>query len=250
MKKEVFEKWNKRSEEKAKRLLYNPVFQDDIKNLRKKWGIPIEGIKTNKKAEEFEMWLCNESDRWHKNEWPKYREELLKLKQNDYLQYEQRLKIVNGQNPLNAFKNDIKKLVKKNYLSPRWEDKVETYLRFNENLQAPMGLVVELKNSKDDSSLEEIVLHIEKDTTLQDIKDEWKSIEFFQNKLPYKTQKTFQSIDEKNLERGKRAYELKKGGRTLKEVAKILNEEFQIDCFWTDVSKYIERYKKQVGIMT
>lgn len=245
---EYLKKLSKRFKQKAMLLVSNPDFQDDILRLRKKWSIPKEGIKSNEESEKWHRNLYIAADQYTKEEWSKHRSELDKLKkQGKYLKLEKRQKELNDAGPINAFRIDIKLMVKKYNLSPRWEESIRRYLLFNNvnNIGGFLGISIRTETDPE-SDIKKILLEIDEDTTLEDVKQFWSTIKFHQEHLRYKKQKKFQPIT--YLERNKDAYELLKTGKSYKEIADILSRKYKKIYTYFEIGDFIKRHKLKVGI--
>lgn len=234
--------------QRAKLLIARPDFQKDMLKLRQKWEIPKEGLKDEDENQQWRHNFNKSDDDFVKNEWPKYRKGLEKLeKHGNFFEHEKRLKEINSFAPLNAFRLDIKALIKKYRLPLRWESSLQRYLLFNDADNMSLHIGITMSTTRDeDTNLDILRIEIEDDTTLEDIKASWKDIKHHQRKLNSRTQEKFQPI--KNFERDKRAYELDHSGKMLKEIAVILNKEAGKEYEWSDVSKFIERHRKKLGI--
>jgi len=171
MKKENLEKEWKRYNQKLALLFENPEFKKDIHRIRKEYGLPPDGMPTDKQSEKFEYWLCEEQDKFYKNEFPKYRNELEQLrKSDDYLGYKNRLSEVNNYAPLNRlFKVHVVNLIKKYNLSPSLKNTLNSYIRHG-NRCMKIGLGVIIQDTRDEYTGQgQIKIVIQEDTTLEEL---------------------------------------------------------------------------------
>lgn len=245
---DYFKKLSFRFRQKVKLQFSNPKFQEDIVILRKKWGIPDFGLKTSEEIEQWHHGLYEQSDRYTKEEWPKHRAESNKLRsQGRYVEYENKLKELNNTDPINAFRLDIKSVIKKYNLPPRWEETVKSFFFFNNlnKLDSMIGIVIKIETDPENEQ-ERVWLGIEEDTTIEEIRKQWPMIKLHQNRLRYKRQKIFQPI--KNFDRDKKAYDLKQLGKSYDEIAGILSENYNKEYGYEDAGSFIKRHKHKVGI--
>lgn len=248
MKKKYIEAAAKRIKQQASVLVARPDFQRDMLELRNKWSIPKEGITAQSENEDWYKQLQRTTDDYFTKIWPKYKSELEKLKnEGETRKHKARVKELNDLAPLNAFRIDIRKLLKKYKLSPKWENPVKRYLLFNkaELMDIPIGVTIRTEPSKEIGT-EKLLLEIEENTTLADIKAIWPKVKFFQENLSYYKQKKYQPI--KQLERDKRAYELQVEGKTLDQIGVTLEAEFGSSLDYSQTLTIINRYKKRLNI--
>lgn len=238
-----------RLDQKKKLLISQPQFQKDILELRGKWNIPSDGLKN---ADEIESWfhqLYEDSDKYSDETWPKYRLEFEKLRRDrKFLEREKLNKKLNDENPINAFRIDIKSLVKKHNLAPRWHDAIKGYLLSNTQDGMSMFLGISIRIERDeDNGLEELLLHIPEDTTLPDMEKFWPWVRLHLKRLSYRKQEKFQPL--KNLERDKRIFELAEQDMSYNDIAETIKKDFKVsDNFGYDsVSRILSRYRERIG---
>jgi hypothetical protein len=246
MKSNYFDEKAKRLKQEIKVLVSRPAFQKEVAILREKWNIPSEGIKTEDDNQEWHHKLDIATDEYRNVEWPKCRAEIDRLnKERKFREAEEKRKEHNAKAPLNEFREDIWSVVRKYRLSPRWHNAIRRYILFNDpdnlNLAAGVTIVNTWENG-----MKLIALEIDGDTTLKDIKQVWPWVKRMQKDLMYKRADKFQPI--KNFERDKRIYELEQGGKTLTEIAELINVEFDSALLETEVKQIIKRYKKRLNI--
>jgi len=59
-----FDERLKRISQKLAILIDRPNFQQDIKELRRKWNIPEDGLKTEEANQEWIYWLDGQTDQY------------------------------------------------------------------------------------------------------------------------------------------------------------------------------------------
>lgn len=243
------QKQAKRLSQKKNLLVSKPSFQKDIRELREKWNIPFDGLKN---ADEIERWfhqLYEDSDRYSGETWLKYRLEFEKLRRDrKFLEREKLNKKLNDENPINAFRIDIKDMVKKHNLAPRWHDAIKGYLLSNTQDGMSMFLGISIRIERDeDNGLEELLLHIPEDTTLPEMIKFWPWVKLHQKRLSYRKQEKFQPI--KNLDRDKRIFELAEQDMSYQDIAETVKKEFEIseNFGYDSVSRILSRYRKRIG---
>lgn len=253
-----FEKSRAKRQQQALLLASRPDFQADVIELRKNWHIPTKGFgeKDHAGIEKWWDWLGEQDDKWHKEKWPKYREELKQLEKDavavkvPYTDFVDRKEAINLEQPLNAFYNDIRKLRNKYELGPSWKDGLRNYIHNNraDGLRFTVGvrMHVPFKAGADE---EELHIVIDEDTTLDDIKAAWPQVKFHQEKLSYRKRQKQQPVDPTILERGAKAYELRELKKMkLADVAEALNDKYDTVYMDYDVQTLIKNYKKTVGM--
>lgn len=248
MKNEYLKKLSIRAKQRAKLLLARPDFQEEIVEIRKKWNIPVNGLKDDEVNQKWHDWYYQSDEEYFNNVMGKRRNEVVKLKKDGkYFEAEKIERELNNAAPINALRIAIKNLLKKYKIPLSWEHAVYRYLLFNDidNMMQPIGISIH-KEIDNEIDLERMYIEIEDSTTLEDIKQEWKTIKYHQSKLNAHVKKKFQPI--KEFERDKRAYELHREGKSLKEVVNILSDETGEVYEWYDISKFIERHRKKIGI--
>jgi hypothetical protein len=246
MKKDYFAEKTKRIKQEIKVLVSRPAFQKEISDLRKKWNIPQDGIKTEDDNQEWNRNLDTATDRYHEKEWPKCRAEIDRLiKERKFREAEEKRKEHNAKAPLNEFREDIWSIVRKYRLSPRWHTGIRRYLLFNDpdnlNLTAGVTMVVTWENG-----MKRLALEIDGDTTLRDIRQVWPSVKRMQKDLMYRKADKFQPI--KNFERDKMIYELEQDGKSEKDIGDIIQQEFGDTLDYNEINIAIKRYKKRLNI--
>lgn len=230
------EKHASRLAEQIKILINNPKFIKDIVGLRKKWSIPIEGLKTNDKWKNWQEWLDDISEDFIKKN-------ILNKSNKSYKNNTRLL----DQVPVNAFNINLDNLLKKYKLSPDLKNSIRYYLLADdmENMGFSSGVSISSKYDNKDGFLNKITLNIGANTTLEDIKAIWGEVSSSQKKLPYKRQEKLQPIP--NLDRDLFIFNLKKEGKSSKEILKILQNEYDIySMSYDDINKIIQRIKKRM----
>lgn len=247
MKQEYIQKTSNRQRQFIKVLVSKPSFVNAIVALRKKWGIPEQGIQSQSELDKWYQKLEEDTEQYFDKQWPSKRQELIELRSKGNLtEHKKAQDDFNNDVPRNAFLIDIKRLAHEQKLSPRWVDGIKQYLLFNnpDNMGMFIGPVISTKMDME-FEMETISLEIEANTTLEDIKAIWPEIKEIQSRLPYIKQKKFQPL--RKFDRNKKAFELHQQGKKYREIAdefskngKTIGEE--------DIAKMIERYKRKVDI--
>lgn len=243
MKKDYIEKRKERLEQKIKLLISKPAFQKDIIELRKKWNIPVNGITNEKDNQNWNQKLLIDTDEYYLKNWPKERKEIIKLRKDKrFREAEELKKKINSQAPLNAIGDDLWSIIIKYKLSPRWHGGIKRYLLFNnpKNMGIEMGITVSMSW---EHGIKQISLEIDRDTTLEDIKEVWKWA-----KKMYKDRQSnkFQPI--KKFERDKKIYNLQKDGKTPDEIGNIIEDKFGDYLDYNDINIIVNRFKKRLNI--
>lgn len=243
-------KQQKRLQQKIKILISNPQFQKNILTLRKKWNIPKEDFSSPKDVEKWYRNLLKSTDEYFDIEWPKFRGKLLELKkQGKIKKAEKKQKKFNEKAPLNEFNDDIHKLISRHKISPKWDNFLRQYLLFNSAKNINISLSVRIQTIWDEKTkTKQISLLIDENTTIEDIKTIWSTVNFFQSTLSYRKRKKFQPIKNRIFKRDKRAYDLKQSNKTLKQIAEIMSKEFNKEYMWYEVTSFIKRHKGKLGI--
>jgi hypothetical protein len=253
-----FEKSRAKRQQQALLLASRPDFQADVIQLRKDWNIPTKGFKEkdHTSIEKWWGWLGEQDDKWHKEKWPKYYEELKQLEKDalavkvPYINFVDRMEAINLDKPLNAFYNDIRKLRNKYELGPSWKDGLRTYIHTNrvDSLRFTVGVRMHVPFEAGADN-EELHLVIDEDTTLADIKTAWPQVKFHQDKLSYRKRQRQRPVKSDTLEHGAKAYELHEIQKlNLVNTADELNDKYDTDYMYFDVSTLIKNYKKVVGM--
>lgn len=90
-----------------------------------------------------------------------------------------------------------------------------------------------------------LMLEINADTTLEDIKYMWPMVMAEQKRLPDKSKK-FQPAPKLDID--KRAFELKNLGNKMTKIADIVSKEFSLDVYtYKEASESVRRHKKRLG---
>ncbi len=245
---EHLRKLSDRFRQNAKVLVAKPEFQKDIVALRAKWNIPKKGFSNDKEYGDWDNNFLTNTDAYFDAEFPKHYKELDKLRnEGKYKEFRERQKELNDASPLNAFRIEIKNLVRKYHLSPRWEESIRRYTFFNNPKYMGHFIGIGIRIERDsENDVETILLEIDENTTLNDIKSEWPIVKFHQNRLSYKKQKKFQPIP--NFDRDRRVYELKISGVKSKDIEEIIQNEFGSSISYADIDMIVKRYKKRLNI--
>lgn len=246
MKNDYYAEKTKRLKQAIKVLVSRPAFQKEIAELRKKWSIPPEGIKTEDDNQSWNRQLDISTDEYYETEWPKCRAVIERLnKEKNFREAEDKRKECNTKAPLNEFREDIWSVVRKYRLSPRWHTGIRRYLLFNDpdNLNLTAGVTIA---TTWENGMKRISIEIDGDTTLKDIKHTWPLVKRMQKDLMYRQADKFQPI--KNFERDKRIYFLDKEGKTLIEIAETINLEFDNALLEGEIKQIIKRYKERLNI--
>ncbi len=196
----------RQAHERYKVLLGNPKFQEDVLRFRVKWSMSENGIKTDEEAE-----------KWHARH---------KKQQNEY-------------------RTDIRTMMRKHKIAPRQELTIYRYCLYNDS-HTPLSMLgtVPIQTADKEGENYTLKLVISPDTTLEDVKQVWSFVKEEQKKLL--TWKREKAQPWKNFERDKRAFELQRDNKTLRQIAKIINQEYDTDFGYSDISSIIQRYKKRV----
>lgn len=247
-----FRKLSERAKLKARKLMSRPDFQADIQALRKKWRIPETGLKTDQESEQWHRWRNELSNEFMETEWPVLARELWRMREGsktvaNYRVFQEKEKEFNERIPINDFNKDIAALITKYKQSPRFKRSLFHYLLFNgtDHIYGPIGVSVRTTGGGI-RNFTEVLIGIEADTTLADIKAAWPMIKHAQKQLPSYQQEKFQPI--RNFARDQRAYELKLAGKTYREIARTLTKEFVKIFSYADIPPLIKRHKKRLGI--
>ncbi len=229
-------------------LIARPDFQGDVKALREKFNIPMDGFKDEKTNQKWHHEFYKSSDDYFDNIWANRRDEIIKLKEKrKFLEAERLQKEINDTAPINTYRIAIKNLLKKYKVSLRWEESIRRYLLFNniDSMWLPGGITIHEEYDRD-IQLKKLSIEIEGDTRLEDIKRSWPIIKFHQKRLESHTKEKFQPI--KNFERDQEAYNLKQSGSSYNEIANTLSKKYNKVISYDDVASYIKRHKQKTGI--
>lgn len=248
MKKDYSEKKFSRSRQRAKLLIANPKFQEEVLDIRKKFNIPQNGIKTNEESEKWHHNFYVSDDTYFETNRGRIREDIERLeKEKKFREGFDLHRKFNKEAPINAFSIAIKNLLKKYKLPLNWHHSVQRYVLFN-NIDAMWypGNILIRQDIDQDTDLRTLSIEIDDTTTLDDVKNAWPMIKFRQKKLASYTKKKFQPI--KNFERDQLAYNLKQSGKKYDEIATILSKKYKKIISYDDVASYIKRHKQKIGI--
>lgn len=237
-------KTRNRLHQKAKILISDPKFQEEIKSLRKKWNISECGFVSDVENQKWHNWICEASDEFiDGNRKAEAEVENMLIKLKDWLGKEKANKEFNNRVPINDFHRDLKNLVSKYRLPINWLESVKRYLMFN-NIESMMipGNVSIVTGVGERGAL---MLEINADTTLEDIKFMWPMVMVEQKRLPDKSKK-FQPAP--MLDVDKRASELRNLGYKMSKIADMIAEEFDLDLYtYKEASESVKRHKKRLG---
>lgn len=244
MKNSHITKTRNRLRQKAKILISDPKFQEEIKSLRKKWNIPNDGFLSQDENEKWHNWIMESTDDFlDKNRSEESKLELQLIKQRDWRGKEKANQDFNGYVPINAFGLDLELLVSRYKLPSNWLEPIKRYLMFNkiESMGIPGNVMIVTGVGKHGS----LMLEINADTTLEDIKFMWPMIMAEQKRLPDKSKK-FQPAPKLDVD--KRAFELRNQGYKMTEIADIVSKEFGLDVYtYKEASESVRRHKKRLG---
>lgn len=230
--------------QKLEFLILNEEFNKDIQELRIKWNIPKNGFET---GEEDLLWqqekLYKATDDYTDN--PGTHSKYRKAKaEKDMRKREEEIKKIDDEIPINAYHNDIKKVLSKyKILNGNFKDSIEGYIKTNKiNPHSPFIL-----HEKGDlmSENREIHIRIFPETTLKDIQNNWWMVEELK-KHRWGKQKSKRQRPLDNFSLEKRIYELKKEGKSYKAISKIIKEEFKLLIPYDQISTHYQRFTKKV----
>ena len=218
----------RKTRQKTDLMIIQPKFRADIAKLRTKWKIPLEGLSTDNEFDKWQIWFHGENWKYQKIEYQKFRQ-----KHKNDSNYSIKLEYFSTKAPNNIFQQDLASLVKKYRLSPFWVLGLRGYLLRNA-IPLPAGIVIE-QSTDSVTGMPILKLVLQEDTSIKDIVTIWDTIQEHQKRLPYWKQEKSQPIY--NLERNKRAYELKVLGKSYKEIAEIL------DCAYNEAMDFVKTFK-------
>lgn len=230
-------------------LIENPKFQEEIVEIRKRFKVPLSGIKTNEESEKWHREFEGRNDNYLSSEnREKLRVEIERLEKEKKFQEGFNLyRKFNNDTPINALHIVIKKVLENFKLPLHWEHTLKRYILFNSiDLMWLPGNVSIREDFDLDTDLKRLSIEIDDTTTLEDIKYAWPTVKFHQKKLQSYTKKKIQPI--KNFKRDQEAYNLRQSGKPYNEIADILTKKFDKVITSEDIASYIKRYKKSVGI--
>ncbi len=249
MDEDYLDKLAKRQMQKIKLLVSRPEFQKDILVLREKWDIHKKGFKNEKENQKWNRELWDKEQKYFATEWPKYRDELLILRNNPktYMEHKRRQQEINNAAPINAFQIDIRVIMKKYQLSHLWDTAIKRYLLFNDLEKMGMFLGPVIVTEEDRYGFRKVLLDISDGITFDELKEFYSEIKNFQAGFGNNKQKKFQPL--KRFDRNKDAYELRQKGKSLKDIAEFLREKYkEPDITYADISDFIRRHKQRLGI--
>ena len=237
-----------RARQKAKLIIANPDFQNEVKEIREKFKIPLDGIKTNEESEKWHHKFYESDDIYFETNRKKVREEIKKLEEEKKFQEGFNLnRKFNKEGPINAFHSVIKNLLKTHKLPLNWAHNIQRYILFNSiDLMWLPGNVTVNEEFDQDTGLVKLSIGIDDSTRLKDIKESWQTIKFHQKRLESYTKGKIQPI--KNFERDQEAYNLKQSGKSYIQIAEILSKKFNKIYSYEDVGSFIKRHKQKTGI--
>lgn len=217
--------------QKAKIIIANPKFQEEVKLLREKWNIPKNGFLSETENENWHHWLSAISDEF--------------LEKNDSNGREKDINDFNKKIPLNDFYQDVKILIIKYHLPQNWHESIKRYLMFN-NIDL-MGIPGNVSIVTEFGKYGSLMLEINADTTLEDIKSIWSWVKSEQKRLPDKSIK-FQPAPMFDID--KEAFELREIGNKMSEIADLISTKFDLESYtYKSVSESIKRHKKRIGVL-
>jgi len=232
--------------QKAKILISDPKFQQEIKELRGKWNIPQNGFTTNEENQNWHDWIMEVTDKFLDEnciEESKLEMDLSRMKK--WKEKEKANQNFNDQTPINAFHIDLDRLVSMYKLPSSWHESIKRYLMFNsvDLMMIPGNVSIAIGVGKE----RKLMLEINADTTLEDIKFIWPMVKAEQKRLPDKSNK-FQPSTMIDID--KKAYELRRQNKLkLSEIADIITEEFNLESYTyksagESVKRHIERISR------
>ncbi len=234
--------------QRAKILVATPGFQKEVLIIRKKFNIPLEGLKDQESNQKWYRDFYQSESEFFRNVWGKRRHEISELKEaGKFIEAQELTKELNNTMPINALRITIKNILQKYKLPLNWEESIRRYILFNniDSMWLPGGIYINVEYDQD-TGLHKLSVEIQDDTTLEDIKKAWPDIEFHQKHLHSYVNQKFQPI--KKFDRDKRAYELQEEGKTIEEIGEIINLEFDDALGDSELKQIIKRYKKRLNI--
>jgi hypothetical protein len=244
MKNSHITKTRNRLHQKAKILISDPKFQEEIKSLRKKWNISDGGFVSDDENQKWHDWIMESTDKFlDDNRSEESKLELEFVKHRDWKGKEKANQNFNNYVPINAFHLDLELLVSKYKLPTSWLEPIKRYLMFNnvELMGIPGNVMIVTGVGKHGT----LMLEINADTTLEDIKFMWPMVMVEQKRLPDKSKK-FQPAP--MLDVDKRALELRNLGHKMAEISDIITKEFGLEVYtYKEASESVRRHKKRLG---
>jgi len=248
MKKDYSKDKISRPRQRAMLLIANPHFQEEVQEIRKKFKIPIRGIKSNEESEKWHHNFYESDDIYFETNIKRVKEEIKQLEQEKKFRegFDLHRKF-NKDAPINALSIAIKQIIK-NYKMPLgWHHSVQRYILFNnvDYMLLPGNIAIR-QDIDQDTDLRKLSIEIDDSTRREDLIKAWPRIKFHQKKLESYTKKKFQPI--KKFERDQKAYNLKQSGKTYNEIADTLSKKYKKPISYDDVASYIKRHKQKIGI--
>jgi len=237
-----------RSRQRATLLIENPKFQEEILEIRKRFKIPLNGIKTNEESGKWHHEFYESDDVYFSANRENVYAEIKRLEKEKKFQEGFNLhRKFNKEAPINAFNIAIKKILENFKLPLNWQHSIQRYILFNsiDSMWIPGNISIR-EDYDQDTDLRRLSIEIDDTTTLEDVKEAWPTIKFHQKRLQSYTREKFQPL--RKLNRDKRAYELEKEGKSLKEIADIINVEFNDPMDYNYLRIILNRYKKRLNI--
>lgn len=238
-----------KSRQRLKLILSRPDFIEKVKNIRQEFHIPPNGLSTDEESKKWQDDLCQNTENYFDNFPFEKRKEIIDLKnKSEYYKAELLEKQENDNAPLNSWRIKVKLLLKEYKLPLSFEESIRRHIMFNDEADKSWvtSNIFITEKKDEDTGLKQLLIGINDETTLDDIRKNWAIICIHRDGLYSKVKKKNQPI--KNFERNKRAYELKLEGKKLNEIADVLSEEYKKDYIYNDVADFIKKHKKSVGI--
>lgn len=193
-------------------LLESPDFKSSIINLRKRFGI---------KVGELDGLISEFSEANHKNNL---------LVNKKIAQYRERIK-----------DKEIIELLKRFNLPPLWFQCVYQYL--NQNKMDPVEIKCDVVSAEDKYGRGRLFIEIFVDTTLEDIKEAWNSIIYYQKRLPDYWRKTVRSPKNKQIHAD--ILKWRESGKSNAEVARLVEERYPDYNFNPEAIRQIKHRAKR-----
>lgn len=238
-----------KSRQRLKLILSRPDFIKKVIEIRQEFNIPTNGITTNEDSKKWQDELCKNTEDYFDNFPFEKRKEIVDLKnKGEYHKAELLEKQENDNAPLNSWRIKVKLLLKEYKLPLNFEESIRRFIMFNDSIDKAWisSNIFITEKIDEDTGLKQLLIGINDETTLDDIRKNWQFICLSRDRLYSKVKKKNQPI--KNFERNKRAYELKLEGKSLNEIADLLSEEYKKDYIYNDIADFIKKHKKSVGI--
>ena len=168
-------------------------------------------------------------------------------KEITYKDYLERQEEVNLSRPINAYHNELKIIVRKYKLPPKWKRAIEAYA-FSDKPKYEGSVGISMSVPIGDDGEDKIKVIVDAYTTKRDLMDAWSRISYHQDRLKSKERAKFQPINKAIFERNKLAYDLKEKGEGYAKIAKIINEKYDGVYTYNDVQTMVRNYKRLLGI--